>query len=68
MLKHLTNFEKKLLSCLIIILELYLRLYTKKYVESLEILTPKQMLPRLPITLAQVKAGSTYQILFNEIR
>ena len=26
------------------------------------------MLPRLPITLAQVKAGSTYQILFNEIR
>ena len=30
--------------------------------------TPKQMLHRLPIALAQVKAGSTTESLLNEIR
>ena len=34
----------------------------------LKILTPKQMLKRLPITLAQVKAGSNLENLLNEIR
>ena len=34
---------------------------------GLKILTPKQMLPRLPITLAQVKAGKNSEILLNEI-
>ena len=31
-------------------------------------LTPKQMLERLPIALAQVKAGNTSENLLNEIR
>ena len=35
---------------------------------GLEILTPKQMLQRLPIALAQVKAGNNSEILLNEIR
>ena len=30
--------------------------------------TPKQMLQRLPIALAQVKAGNTSENLLNEIR
>ena len=34
----------------------------------LKILTPKQMLQRLLITLAQVKAGNTSENLLNEIR
>ena len=33
-----------------------------------KILTPKQMLQRLPIALAQVKAGSNSESLLNEIR
>ena len=35
---------------------------------NLKILTPKQMLQRLPIALAQVKASNTYENLLNEIR
>ena len=34
----------------------------------LKILTPNQMLSRLPITLAQLKAGNTSENLKNEIR
>ena len=34
----------------------------------LKILTPKQMLQRLPITLAQVKADNNFESLLNEIR
>ena len=33
----------------------------------IEILTPKQMLQRLQITLAQVKAGYTFENLINGI-
>ena len=33
-----------------------------------KILTPKQMLQRLPIALAQVKAGNNSGNLLNEIR
>ena len=36
--------------------------------ERLKILTPKQMLQRLPIPLAQVKAGNTSENFLNEIR
>ena len=36
--------------------------------EGLKILTPKQMLQRLPIALAQVKAGNMSENLLNEIR
>ena len=39
-----------------------------KYGEGLKILTPKQMLQRLPIALAQVKAGNASESLLNEIR
>ena len=35
---------------------------------GLNILTPKQMLQRLPIALAQVKAGNNSESLLNEIR
>ena len=35
---------------------------------GLKILTPKQMLQRLPIALAQVKAGDNSESLLNEIR
>ena len=34
---------------------------------KLKILTPKQMLQRLPIDLAQVKAGNNAEKLLNEI-
>ena len=36
--------------------------------KGLKILTPKQMLQRLPIALAQVKAGNNSESLLNEIR
>ena len=35
---------------------------------GLKILTPKQMLQRLPIALAQVKAGNNSEHLLNEIK
>ena len=35
---------------------------------GLKILTPKQMLQRLPIALAQVEAGNNSGSLLNEIR
>ena len=35
---------------------------------GLKILTPKQMLQRQPIALAQVKAGNNSESLLNEIR
>ena len=36
--------------------------------EGVKILTPNQMLKRLPITLAQIKAGNNSESLLNEIR
>ena len=36
--------------------------------EGIEILTPNQMLSRLPISLAQLKAGNNSEKLKNEIR
>ena len=36
--------------------------------KGLKILTPKQMLQRLPIALAQVKAANNSESLLNEIR
>ena len=35
---------------------------------GLKILTPNQMFKRLPITLAQIKAGRNSESLLNEIR
>ena len=42
--------------------------YKAKYGRDLKIITPKQMLQRLPIALAQVKAGNTSKNLLNETR
>ena len=39
-----------------------------KYGEGLKTLTPKEMLQRLPIALAQVKAGNISENLLSEIR
>ena len=36
--------------------------------QGLKILTPNQMLKRLPIALAQIKAGNNSDSLLNEIR
>ena len=35
---------------------------------KLKVITPKKMLQRLPIALAQVKAGNNLESLLNEIR
>ena len=40
----------------------------KKQGSGLKILTPNQMLSRLPITLAQLKAGNNSEKLKNQIR
>ena len=39
-----------------------------KWGQGLKILTPSQMLRRLPISLAQLKAGNNSEKLKNEIR
>ena len=62
--------DKKLLICLMIIQKLDLKPSTKhdkKEGKGLKILTPKQMLQRLPIALAQVKPGNNSESLLNEI-
>ena len=52
-----------------IILQWYLRQKNKATKGTgLKILTPKQMLQRLPMALAQVKAGNNSESLLNEIR
>ena len=37
-------------------------------IKGIKILTPKQMFQRLPIALAQVKAGNSSESLLNKIR
>ena len=39
-----------------------------EYLKGTKILRPTQMLQRLPVALAQVKAGNTSENLLNEIR
>ena len=55
-----------------IILQWYLKQKNKAKNKTsgkrLKILTPKQMLQRLPIPLAQVKAGNNSENLLNEIK
>ena len=43
-------------------------IYESQQAKRLKILTPKQMLQRLPISLAQIKAGNNPESLLNEIR
>ena len=40
----------------------------EQYGKGLKILPPNQMLKRLPIALAQIKAGNNSESLLNEIR
>ena len=44
------------------------KLAKEQYGKGFKILTPYQMLKRLPIALAQVKAGNNSESLLNEIR
>ena len=50
------------------ILEAREQALTEQYGKGLKILTPNQMLKRLPIALAQIKAGNNSESLLNEIR
>ena len=43
-------------------------IYKSKYGKGLKIPTPKQMLQRLPVALAQIRAGNNSETLLNEIR
>ena len=43
-------------------------IYESKQGTGLKILTPKQILQRLPIALAQIKAGNNLESLLNQIR
>ena len=43
-------------------------IYESKQGKGLKILTPKQMLKRLPIALAQISTGNNSESLLNEIR
>ena len=58
------NQEKKLSKCLIIMLKRTGLLFPKHP----KILTPKQMLQRFSIALAQIKAGNNSETLLDEIR
>ena len=60
--------DKKLLICLMIIQKLDLKLFTKQRKMKLKEKDLKQMIQRLPIALAQVKAGNNSENLLNEIR
>ena len=68
------NQDKKLLIYLMIIQKLDLKLSTNQKKKNttegkrIKILTPKQMLQRLTIALAQVKVGNNSENLLNEIR
>ena len=58
--------EKKIIN--IIERILYFNHLEQQKGEGLKILTPNQILSRLPITLAQLKAGNNSEKLKNEIR
>ena len=69
-LKNFTLLEKKLLIFLekIVLDAAYKSKQNETKGRGLKILTPKQMLQRLPIALPQVKAGNNSENLLNEIR
>ena len=50
------------------VVEKILEFDRQKQRQGLKILTPNQMLSRLPITLAQLKAGNNSEKLKNKIR
>ena len=65
-LKLFFDLREKIIDFLEILLFCYLKLNIKQ--NMLKMLSPKQMLQRLPTALAQVKAGNTSENLLNEIR
>ena len=67
-LKIFITQEKKLSNYINVILKLYLKLCIKQNREQDIILTPKQVLQRLAIALAQVKAGNNSEYLLNKMR
>ena len=72
-LKNITNLEKEFLIFFWDYIEILSDAnYNSKHSETkgtgLKMLTPKQMLQRLPIALAQVKAGNNSESLLNEIK
>ena len=73
-LKIFTFLEKKLLIYFfrdqgkIVLDAAYKSKHNKTEGKELKILTQNQMLQRLPIALAQVKAGNNSESLWNEIR
>ena len=62
--QNFTNREKKLLNFIM----LQKAAHDSKNGKGLKISTPKQMLQRFPISLAQVKIGNTSKKLLKEIR
>ena len=64
-MKKITEKPDKILKIVKEILEFNKQ---KQLGQGLKILTPNQMLSRLPITLAQLKAGNNSEKLKNEIR
>ena len=70
MLKCFTKNVKKLSNCMMIIRQLSkFRLSLKQLMQKdPKILTPEQMLQRLPIALVQVKSDNASENFLNEIR
>ena len=72
LLKELYNTSDKEKNSLLVIVEIVKDIlnFNKQNQEEkgLKILTPQQMLSRLPITLAQLKAGNNFEKYKNEIR
>ena len=64
------NKKFKLIEKIINVVEhiLYFNQLEQQQGSGLKILTPNQMLSRLPVTLAQLKAGNNSEKLKNEIR
>ena len=60
-----TEENKKIIDIVKTVLELNNKIQSGK---QLKVLTPSQMLSRLPISLAQLKAGNDSKKLKNEIR
>ena len=69
-IKDMTEQEKKIenLNEIVDLVKNILEFNTQQSGQGLKILRPKQMLRRLTITLAQLKAGNNSQKLKNEIR
>ena len=71
--EHVLNSVKALLKGIEMVFKafesgIFLKTEELKKGTGLKVLTPKQMLQRLPIALAQIKAGNNTESLLNEIR